>query len=99
MSRYVPGQWNAICDRCGFKFKSGELKRDWQGLMVCDKDYELRNQQDFIKVKPEKAIPEWVRPRPEDVFLQPLQCTLEGMQGVAGQGVAGCSKAAFVTPF
>lgn len=69
MSVYLSGQWNAICDRCGFKFKSGELKKDWQGLMVCDKDFELRNQQDLIRVKAERAIPTWSRPRPVEAFL------------------------------
>lgn len=99
MSRFFSGQWNAICDRCGFKFKSAELRKDWQGLMVDEKCYEARHPQDLIKIKPEKAIPEWVRPRPEDVFLVPLQCTLEGNQGTAGLGVAGCMIAGFVTSF
>lgn len=98
MSVYLAGQFNAICDRCGFKFKSGELKRDWQGLMVCDKDFELRNQQDLIRVKAERAIPTWSRPRPEDIFLF-VSCTLQGTQGVAGIGVAGCMRASFITPY
>ena len=34
MNKFVSGQWNAICDRCGFKFKSSELKKDWQGLQA-----------------------------------------------------------------
>lgn len=68
-TRLKLGQWNAICDRCGFKFKSGELKKDWQGLMVCKDDFELRNQQDFLRIRPERIVPEWVRPRPPDVFV------------------------------
>jgi hypothetical protein len=67
---YKSGQWNAICDRCGFKFKSGELKKDWQGLMVCSQDYEQRNPQDFLRVYPEKIAPDWARPEGADQFLE-----------------------------
>lgn len=69
MTTYLAGKWNCICDRCGFKFKSDELKRDWQGLMVCAKDFELRHPQDLIKIRPERNIPPWVRPVPVDIFL------------------------------
>ena len=98
MTRYIAGQYNVICDRCGFKFKSGELKKDWQGLMVCAKDFETRHPQDLIKIRQEKAIPEWVRPRPEEVFLY-TTCTLQGTQGVADVGVADCMRAEFITPY
>jgi hypothetical protein len=98
MTYFTSGQWNALCARCGFKFKSSELKKDWQGLMVCSKDYEARHPQDFIKVRPEKAIPEWTRPRTEDLFVEPFQCTLTTSQGVAGIGVAGCMTAGLQTP-
>lgn len=69
---YKAGQWNAICDRCGFKFKSSELKKDWQGLMVCEHDYELRNPQDFLRVRPEKISVDWARPESIDVFVTPF---------------------------
>ncbi len=91
MTYFTSGQWNALCDRCGFKFKSSELKKDWQGLMVCPKDYEARHPQDFIKVRPEKAIPEWTRPRTEDVFTE--VCYLWELSGYAGLGSAGCMSA------
>jgi len=91
MSYFKSSQYNAICDRCGFKFKSGELRKDWQGLMVCDKDFETRNQQDFIKIRPEKAIPEWTRPRPQDTFKE--VCYLWESSGYAGLASAGCMQA------
>ena len=55
------GEWNAICDRCGFQYKSGDLRREWDGLMVCRSCWEPRHPQDFIKAIPEKVIP-WSRP-------------------------------------
>lgn len=96
---YKPGQWNAICDRCGFKFKSSELRKDWQGLMVCKHDFETRHPQDFLRVKPEKIAPSWARPQPDEIFLQPTSCTLQGSQGVAGIGVAGCLRNGFTSPY
>ena len=99
MPTFKMGQWNSVCDKCGLEFKSSELMKDWQGLMVDAKCYEQRHPQDLIKIKPEKAIPEWVRPRPADVYVVPVQCTLQGNQGVAGVGVAGCMRVAFVTPY
>lgn len=98
MTYFASGQYNAICDRCGFKFKSSELRKDWQGLMVCDKDFEQRHPQDLIKIRAEKIIPDWVRPRPEDIFIHLFQCTLETSQGIAGVGVAGCMTAGLQTP-
>lgn len=91
MTYFISGQWNAICDRCGFKFKSSELKKDWQGLMVCEEDYETRHPQDFIKVRTEKVLPDWVRPRPGDVFIE--SCTAWGSSGYAGLATAGCMQA------
>lgn len=57
------GDHNAWCDRCGFKFKASELRREWQGFMVCASCYEPRNPQDLLKARPEKSIPPFVRPR------------------------------------
>jgi hypothetical protein len=58
---YKPGDWNAICDRCGFKFKASELKRDWQGFMVCPEDFETRHPLDFLRAKREKIRVPWTR--------------------------------------
>lgn len=69
MSRFVLGQWNCICDRCGFQFKSAELKKEWTGRMVCGGCWEPRHPQDLIRVRAETAVPDWTRPKPEDVFI------------------------------
>lgn len=62
------GAWNAVCMVCGFNYKSTDLKKRWDGLMVCSDDFEFRNPQDFIRVPTEIAIPEWTSPS-QDVFL------------------------------
>lgn len=69
MKSYLkPGAWNAVCMVCGFNHKSTELRRRWDGLMVCEDDFEIRNPQDFIHMPPEYAIPDWTSPS-QDTFL------------------------------
>jgi hypothetical protein len=56
------GDWNAVCDVCGFKFKASTLKDRWDGLKVCEKDWETRHPQDLLKIpRSEKSIP-WANP-------------------------------------
>lgn len=69
MSELILGSWNAICDRCGFKYKSFQLKQEWTGQMVCTDCWEPRHPQDLIKIpKDDQSIP-WARPEPADVFI------------------------------
>lgn len=63
--------WNAVCDVCGFTFKASQLKKRWDGVMVCENDWEMRHPQDFIKVpRPEQPVP-WSRPEPTPVESSP----------------------------
>lgn len=71
---FVKGQWNVICDRCGFAFKSASLRREWTGLMVChgpatNDCWEPRHPQDFVKGRADKQAPAWTRPEPPDDFI------------------------------
>lgn len=65
-NRYVPGAWNAICDVCGFEFKSTELKDRWDGQKVCEQDWEPRNILDFYKPILDHQAVAWSR---DDVSL------------------------------
>ena len=68
----VLGQWNAVCDRCGLEFKSSSLKKEWTGLMVCDKCFEPRHPSTlFNPTTREGSIP-WSTPEPADVFVSVL---------------------------
>jgi hypothetical protein len=64
------GDWNAICDLCGFKFKASELKKRWDGMMVCSEDFEQRHPQDFLKARRDKQAVPWTRPEGQDNFIQ-----------------------------
>lgn len=56
------GDWNAICDRCGFKFKASELKETWDNLQVCKECWEPRHPQDFLRGMPDDPSVPWSRP-------------------------------------
>lgn len=62
--------WSVTCDVCGFNFKNYELKDRWDGLKVCDKDWEPRHPMDFLRTKKEESqtLP-WTRPEPADVYV------------------------------
>jgi hypothetical protein len=95
---YKPGEWNAICDICGFQFKSGQLKKNWKGEMVCQTDFELRHPQEFIRLPNEKIAAPWTRPEGNDVFIGPA-CFLWDQSAYANLAVAGCAQAGRNFPF
>jgi hypothetical protein len=57
------GQWNAECHRCGFTFKSGQLRKEWTGLRVCSDCWEPRHPQDHLRGKPDRQANPWSNPR------------------------------------
>lgn len=66
---FILGDSNAICDSCGFKFKQSQLKKRWDGAMVCSADWEPRHPQDSLKARPERNNIKDARPVPEYRFL------------------------------
>ena len=56
------GDWNAICDSCGFKFKASKLRRRWDGMMVCPTDFETRHPQDLLRGRRDSQSVPWARP-------------------------------------
>ena len=95
--RFVAGQWNAICDVCGQKYKSGDMKKRWDGLMVCHNDWEPRHPQDFLRAVPDRQAVPWSRPRTEDIFVGPA-CPYPTSGGLADFGTADCAKADYNIP-
>lgn len=86
---YKSGSWNVICQVCGRKYKAEQIKKRWDGLLVCEEDYEERNILDFLRTQPERQDVPYQSNEPADVF-RPETCSVEGRQGVAGKGTAGC---------
>ena len=52
---YKSGSHWAVCDGCGFAFRSEDLKRTWDNLWVCDEDWNSRHPQDFIQTRAERS--------------------------------------------
>ena len=74
-----PGDAWGICDVCGFRFYQSELKKRWDGLMTCEKDWEIRHPQDTIKSVKEKIYVENARPEAPDTFLEVGEVTADDL--------------------
>ena len=69
--RFVIGQWNAVCDQCGFEYKSSQLRLQWNNLRTCcgpgtNGCWEPRHPQEMMRGKRDEQAPPWVRPQPPD---------------------------------
>jgi len=64
------GDWNAICDVCGFKYKASQLRPRWDGLRVCAEDWETRHPSDLYRAPMgiESQVP-WTRPEPAEATI------------------------------
>lgn len=85
---FAPGDWGAICQACGRKVKASELRKRWDGFYVCEREYEPRQPQDFVRAVPDNQAPPFTSPMPDDQFVG--VCSLSGGTGVAGYSEAGC---------
>lgn len=85
-----PGTWRVICDVCGFEFPSDQVKKRWDGLITCHKDWEMKHPQLSIRARKEEIGVPFARPEPEDVFVH--TCTVVTSSGYAGLGTAGCMQ-------
>ena len=77
-NKLILGDWNALCDVCKFKFKASDLRRRWDNLMVCEKDWGPRHPQDFIRAVPDMQAVPWTRPEPADDFNSSTTTSLPG---------------------
>jgi len=92
-NRLVLGDYNAECDRCRFKYKASELKKEWTGLMVCVHCWEPRHPQDFIRgVKEAEPLP-WTRPVPVLTYISVTYSYGNGNnENTKPTGTSGCSQ-------
>jgi hypothetical protein len=61
-NRYKKGDRLADCDVCGFTYYASQLRKRWDGVMVCAADYEERHPQDLLRIpRTERPVP-WTRP-------------------------------------
>jgi hypothetical protein len=89
---YKAGTWNVHCDVCGFKFKSDKIRKRWDGLMVCQDDWEADHPQKFLRVKEDKQYVPFVREEPEENYIADF-CDFWTSSALADFGVADCAYA------
>lgn len=63
MSRGAYFDYKAECDVCGFVYEARELRKRWDGLMVCEHDFETRHPLDFFRVRNDTHELPFVRDR------------------------------------
>lgn len=54
-------QYNVVCDVCNFVYKNHELRKRWDGLMVCKYDWEPRHPMDFFKPRNDTHVLPYVK--------------------------------------
>jgi hypothetical protein len=97
----ILGDWNALCDSCGRKFKASSLQKRWDGLIVCREDWEQRHPQDLLRVQREQISVPWSRPYPatdtfipvyytdnENEYLGLVELIAKGFTKIIGSGVS-----------
>src|SRR6266511_658596 len=93
---FASGQHNILCDVCGFKFKSDQIRKRWDGLMVCAKDYELDHPSKYIRVRETGiAVPDI---REENLNNMPYICYIYARPAYADLGEADCMRADLAAP-
>lgn len=93
---FRPGDRWLECDRCGFDYRLHEMKREWNGLVVCTSCHEPRHPQDFIKVVEDRIAPRGpVRPPSPLSFVTRTYDSnpFNANNAVAGIAVAGLAVA------
>jgi len=68
-SYYLPGAHSVICDVSGFKRKSTQVMKRWDGKIVRIEDFDERHPQDMIQPRVDRQHVEDPRPRATDYFL------------------------------
>lgn len=76
---YSHGSHNFICDRCGFKRKSFDKRKEWTGLMVCPECWDPRHPQDFVRGTIDRQSVQDPRPEQADSFLSVGEVTRDDL--------------------
>lgn len=91
-----PGTYKVVCDVCGFWYPSDKVRKRWDGLITCQKDWELKHPQLSIRVQKEEIGVPFARPEPTDTFVN--VCTLWGLSAFADLATSDCAQADKVVP-
>lgn len=84
------GSWNVICDVCGVRYKSDEVRKRWDGLIVCQQDWEPDHPQKYLRVQSDPKQVLFIRTEPADVFITTV-CDYWSSSPMADFGTADCA--------
>lgn len=88
---YVDGQYNIICDSCGWKKKISQVRRRWDGLMVCkDTCWEMDHPQKYIRIRETGIAVDPIRDDPSPTYLD--VCYIYASQSYSGISTSGCMR-------
>lgn len=76
---YIPGDFWRICERCGFRVRASQTRKQWDGLIVCLADFEERHPQDFVRGRADRQNVPDARPEPADHFLTDNEITRDSL--------------------
>ena len=77
---FKKGDFNRICDRCGFKVKASETRKEWTGLIVCISGcWEARHSQEFVRGRRDNQRVPYPRPEGTDNFLAADEITADDL--------------------
>ena len=88
---YKKGSWNVICDVCGVRHKIEEMRKRWDGLIVCNKDWEPDHPQKYLRVFADGQPVAPIRNEPEDQFVN--VCWIYETVAYADISTADCALA------
>lgn len=75
---FQPGNYWAECDRCGVDYRIQDLRKTWDGLLVCENDWEPRQPQDFVKAVIDTITPQGPTRPPQPVKSTDITYTTTG---------------------
>ena len=78
---WLPGSYNQICDRTGFKVKDTWTKKEWTGQTVRTQSWEERHPQDLIRSVQDRQHVDDPNPEPPNVFLTDNQVVASDLDG------------------
>jgi hypothetical protein len=93
---YVAGDFWRICDRCGFRKRASATFRTWDGLYVCEEDFETRHPQDFVRGRMDRQNVPDPRPAPVDTVIGPLTTTVTAIAAAGSVTFSVASSVRFL---
>ena len=74
------------CQVCGMDIYASDIRKRWDGVLVCLDDYETRHPQDFVRARKDKISASIVTSRSEGIDVSAN--TRSAVAGIAVAGIA-----------